>query len=96
MSVMKKELGFGNGIIIALTLLSFLLLFMVEGVFTWLILRRRGGAKETSDGGRTLEQTTKELDAKPQGARALPEPVPSVTEHPTRTFEPVYHERKAE
>jgi hypothetical protein len=39
------------------------------------------------------EQVTKELDA--AQPRALPEPVPSVTEHTTRTFEPLYSERKS-
>lgn len=96
MSVMKKELGFGNGIIITITLLSFLLLFMVEGMFTWLLWRRKKSeAKDTGDAERLKEQTTKELDARPQ-ARTLPEPVPSVTEHTTRTFEPIYSERKVE
>ena len=95
MSVMKKELGFDNSIIIILTLLSFLLFFMIEGVFVWMLLRRRREAKETSDAERVKEQTTKELDARPQ-ARSLPEPVPSVTEGTTRPFEPVYTERKAE
>ena len=36
-------------------------------------------------------QATRELDA--AQARVLPEPVPSVTEHTTRAFEPIYNER---
>jgi hypothetical protein len=39
-------------------------------------------------------QTTKELDA--AQVRVLPEPMPSVTEHTTRTFEPSFIERNKE
>src|SRR4030095_15959889 len=40
MMVMKKELGFGNEVIIAFTLLSFLLLLAAEGVFVWMLIHR--------------------------------------------------------
>jgi len=45
----------------------------------------RSAAKEAAE--------TKELGA--AGPRAFPEPVPSVTEHTTRTFEPTHAERGA-
>jgi short subunit fatty acids transporter len=97
MSVMKKELGFDNSVIIAITFLSFILLFMIESVFVWMLLRRKREAKEVSAAAQSREQTTKELDARPPLARGeLPEPVPSVTERTTRSFEPFYSERKAE
>nr|AIA12115.1 zinc-ribbon domain protein [uncultured bacterium] len=95
MSVMKKELGFNNGIIIAIALLSFLLLFMIEAVFVWLLWQRKREAKASDSFARAKEQTTKELDARSQ-ARTLPQPVPSVTERTTRSFDPIYTERKAE
>ena len=44
---------------------------------------------QTSIGG--YRRSGEELDA--AQARGLPEPVPSVTEHTTRAFEPVYNER---
>jgi hypothetical protein len=91
MAVMKNVLNFNSSLIIAITLLSFLLFFAVEGTFIWLLLSRRGNVKETGDAKRLQELTTKELDA--AEARALPEPLPSVTEQTTRTFEPVYRER---
>jgi hypothetical protein len=71
-------------------LLSFLIMLSLEGVFIRLLLRRKRGAAEA---GATVfnGQATKELDA--TQARALPEPVPSVTEHTTRAFEPLYRER---
>lgn len=95
MSVMKKELGFDNSIIIVISLLSFFLLFMIEGMFTWMLWRRMSGARRKRKSEEPLVgQTTRELN--PAAARALPEPVPSVTENTTRTFEPLYTERKAE
>ena len=45
------------------------------------------------DTGRLKEQMIKEL-GEAQG-RVLPEPVPSITEHTTRAFEPIYSERKS-
>jgi len=39
------------------------------------------------------DQTTNELDT--AQARLLPEAVPSVTEHTTRTFKPIYSERES-
>ena len=41
--------------------------------------------------GRTKGPATRELDAAPQ--QVLPEPMPSVTEHTTRAFDPVYNKR---
>ena len=67
-------------LIIAFTLLSFLIMLAVEGVFVWMLLGRKKSAKEAA----------KELsEAK---ARSLPEPALSVTEHTTRTLEPVDRE----
>ena len=81
------------GLLIAFALLSFLIMLSIEGVFVSLLLRRKRGTEEA--GGATLlkGQATRELDA--AQARALPEPVSSVTEHTTSTFEPVYNERNS-
>jgi methyl coenzyme M reductase gamma subunit len=68
-------------------------MLLVEGVFIWQLLRRKRGAEETGDTALSKEQATKELDA--AQPRVLPEPVPSVTEHTTRAFEPIYRERKS-
>lgn len=93
MAMMKDLLNLNASIILAAGALVFALVVAVEGVFIWQLLSRRSVAKETGDVDRLKEQTTKELDA--AQARSLPEPVPSVTEHTTRTFEPVYRERKS-
>ena len=62
----------------------------LEAVFIRLLLRRKRGAEEA--GEMLLKgQATRELDA--AHARVLPEPMPSVTEHTTRAFDPIYVER---
>ena len=81
-----KMVGLNVGQILAFTILSFVIMLLVEGLFTWQLLHRKRSAEETGD-------TTKELYA--AQARILPEPVPSVTEHTTRAFEPIYSERKS-
>ena len=88
-----KMVGLNVGQILGFTILSFLIMLLVEGVFTWqLLLRQRGAA--TGDAVLSNAQTTKELEA--AQARVLPEPMPSVTEHTTRTFEPSFIERNKE
>jgi hypothetical protein len=91
MGMMKAVLHLDVGLILAFTLLSFLIMLSLEGVFIRLLLRRKRGTEEASDTVLLKGQATNELDA--AQARALPEPVPSVTEHTTRAFEPIYNER---
>ena len=91
MLVMKSVLT--EPFVIAITMLSFLLLLLLEGVLLWLLLRRTRISRATSDAAPSGEQTTKELNA--AQARALAEGVPSVTEHTTRAFEPIHTERKS-
>lgn len=92
--VLKAVAGFDFPILIAVTMFSFALMLVVEGVLIGLLLKGKRGAKESADTGRLKEQMTRELGE--AQARVLPEPVPSVTEHTTRAFEPVYSERKSE
>jgi hypothetical protein len=68
-------------------------MLLVEGAFIRQLSRRKRGAEETGDTALSKEQATKELDV--AQARVLPEPMPSVTEHTTRSFEPIYRERKS-
>lgn len=90
---MMKKLNFNEGMINGIVMMMFLLMLVVEGTFIWLLLGRRRGVKETGDTERPKEQTTRELDA--AQARALPEPLPSVTEHTTRTLEPTLSDRRS-
>ena len=91
MGVMKAVLNLDVGQILAFTLLSFLIMLSLEGVFIRLLLRRKRSTEEAGHAVLLKGQATKELDA--AQARVLTEPVPSVTEHTTRAFEPVYNER---
>jgi hypothetical protein len=88
MMALKMVFGIENlGLVIAFTFLSFMILLAVEGVFIGMLLSRKKRAKEAGDTERLKKQTTKELsEAK---ARMLQEPALSVTEHTTRTLEPV-------
>jgi|SRR5215212_248574 len=86
-----KMVGLNVAQILAFMILSFLIMLVVEGVFIWQFLHRKRGAEETGDTVLLKEQSTKELDA--AQPRLLPEPVPSVTEHTTRAFEPIYSKR---
>jgi len=88
-----KMVGLNVGQILAFTILSFVIMLLVEGVFTWQLLLRKRGA-ETGNTALPKDQTTKELNA--AQARALPEHMPSVTEHTTRTFDPILIERNKE
>src|SRR2546423_12303467 len=85
MMALKMVFGSENmGLIIFFTLLSFLIMLGVEGVFIWMLLSRKKDAKEAA----------KELsEAKP---RLLPEPAFSVTDHTTRTLETVDRDRQTE
>ena len=93
MALMKELLNFSTGLIVLFTSLSFLMMLVVESVFIWLLLSRRRSVKEAGEAGRLQEQTTTELGE--AQARALNPPAPSVTEHTTRTFEPIYSEHKS-
>lgn len=92
MAVMKEVVHFDLSIIWALTLISFLLLLVVEGVFISMLFSSKKTAQRLLGLDRTKENTTRELDE--ANMLALPEPVPSVTEQTTRAFEPVYNKQK--
>ncbi len=88
-----KMVGLNVGQILAFTILSFLMMLLVEGVFIWKLLRRKGSPEETSVTALSKEQAT--IGVHVAEARELPEAMPSVTEHTTRAFEPSYIERKS-
>ncbi len=93
MGVMKAVLGLPVDQILAFSLLPFLMIVFLEVVFIRLLLRGKRGTEGAGDAVPLKGHATKELDA--AQARALPEPLPSVTEHTTRTFEPIYKEQKS-
>jgi predicted amidophosphoribosyltransferase len=89
MGVMKVIVQFDFGTIMAFTMLSFLIMLTLEGIFIKLLFSRKRGDLESNQ--QNNRATTKELEAQ---SRLPIEPVPSVTEHTTRAFDPVYSERK--
>lgn len=91
MGVMKAALDLPVERVLGFSSLPFLLLLLMEFVFIRLLWRRTQAAKETSERPLAKGQSTNELDA--AHARALPEPIGSVTEHTTRAFDPIYTER---
>jgi len=91
--VLKAVAGFDFPFLLVATMFSFLLMLVIEGVLIGLLLKGKRETQESDDTGRLKKQTTRELgDAH---ARVLPEPAASVTEHATRSFDPVYSERKS-
>ena len=93
MGVMKTVLDVSNGQIFAFMLLCFLTMLFVEGVCTWLLLRRKRGPV-AADAMLSPGQTTRELD--PARPGELLDHRPSVTENTTRAFDPVYNKRTSE
>ncbi|HXD30419.1 MAG TPA: hypothetical protein VN643_04865 [Pyrinomonadaceae bacterium] len=92
-AVMQEVAHFHLGLLITFTSLSFFLLFAIETVLITQLLRHSKRAPAGLDERRSLPQpTTKELEG--THARALPDPVPSITEHTTRAFEPVLLKRE--
>src|SRR5689334_7051349 len=90
MGIMKAVLDMPVGQILGVIMAPFVLMFILEAVFiTKLFSHKKAGTKDLDS---AKPQATNELDAAP--ARALPEPLQSVTEHTTRAFEPLYTERK--
>jgi hypothetical protein len=90
MGMMKAVLRLEAGQILPFTVLSFLIMLLVEGVCIRLLFRRNRGVEEQA-AALSKNQATKELDA--AQAQVLPEPLSSVTEHTTRAFDSIYSER---
>jgi hypothetical protein len=91
LGVMKVIVQFDLGLIIAFAGLSFLIMLVLEGIFIKLLLSRKRNAHDPRETQQNNRGTTKELESE---SRLPMEPIPSVTEHTTRAFDPVYSERK--
>lgn len=91
MGVMKAVLGLPVELVLAIAAIIFLVMLALEGVLLRLLFGRKRGVGAAGDTVLSKGQATRELDA--AQAHSLPEAVPSVTEHTTRTFEPIYNER---
>jgi hypothetical protein len=86
-----SKVGFELGLIIGVSMLIFILMFVIEALLIYLALSARRDARKRQ---KLIEQTTREIE---EGqARLLSEPMASVTENTTRGFKPVYVDRKPE
>jgi hypothetical protein len=91
MAVMKRGVGFDPPIILAITMLCFSLLFLIESILIFFLFRASFRRKR-KDVEQLKKPPTKELEAgTPLGLLAN---MASVTEHTTRAFDPVYIEKK--
>ena len=91
LGVLKAVLGLETGQILFFASLSFFILISLEGVYLFLLFRRKRGAEERVTTESLPRHTTKELGG-PQ-PYALQEPLTSVTDHTTRAFDPIYVNR---
>lgn len=93
MGMMKQVMGLNVESVLVISILPFLLLLFLEGMFVRLLFRGRSGTKGAT-GSLSRGQSTKELDA--AHVRTLAEPISSVTEHTTRAFHPIHTDRRSE
>ena len=91
MAVMKEVLHFNDGLILAFSLLFFLTFLGVDLAFLWLLMRSRRGAKYVE--GFTQYKVPSTNDLAETRRPVLPERSPGVTEHTTRTMDPIRSER---
>jgi hypothetical protein len=91
MGTMRVVLGLPVEQVLGFSLLPFLILLFIEGLFIRLLLRSKRGPAKPRDTVLSKENTTNELDA--TQARYLPEHNSSVTEHTTRAFDPIHTNR---
>ena len=89
LGVMKAVLKFQDGPIMAFGFLSFLILIALEAVYVIRLFRHRHDGDKADPPSE--KHITKELEAH---TRIVAEPVGSVTDHTTRTLDPIYNERK--
>ena len=92
LAVLKEVVGFNLGLIAAVMLLGFGLMVALESVLVYLLLSGRKAASHTEESYESREARPLELNEPQRGM--LQEPPASVTEHTTRTFEPIYTERR--
>jgi hypothetical protein len=87
LGVMKAVLGFPFGPLVAFAFFSFSVLIALEGVLTFRLFRGKRDMGRTADKSSGEAHITKELEAQ---SRILAEPVSSVTDHTTRTLDPIH------
>ena len=89
--VVLKAIQFEFGPLMAITMLSFLIMLVLEGVFIRLLFRTLQRDEGKAAISMSRQPTTQQLEAQAQFSL---QPAGSVTEHTTRAFDPVFSERK--
>jgi uncharacterized protein (DUF983 family) len=89
--VVLKAIQFESGPLMAITMLSFLIMMVLEGIFIRLLFRGRARDKDKETNITGAQLTTNQLEAQSQFPL---QPVDSVTEHTTRAFDPVLSDRR--
>ncbi len=91
MLALMKNLGFNDEMIGIVITFSFVTIIFIEVMFMWLLFKRNRSYKEISDTTPIKEKPIKEIYTAPVRVLSEPtfQPVPSVTEHTTRTLEHV-------
>jgi hypothetical protein len=90
--VALKALDVKEVLIIAYMVISSLAFIGLYSLDFWRFIRLHRNSQGVSATAQVENLDTKELNAAP--ARALPEPMPSITEGTTRALEPSYRKRK--
>ena len=87
MAVMSQVLHSPDGLINGFAATTFFSFLLVDALFAWLLLRSKKGRKE----GTNIIQLKEAIRAELNSAQIseLPDPSSSVTDHTTRTLEPV-------
>jgi len=91
MVIMKEVLDFSGLLIAKFSLLTFLSFLLIDALFAWLLLSSKRVQRKSSDIAELKAELTREIGA--AQTNSLPEPGQSVTDHTTRTLEPVPSKR---
>ncbi len=98
LTVMKKELGFGEEMIGVIVLMSFILLLIAELGLIWLLRHHTKMSKRSYEPQQPALPQTPDVVVKglPEGQmQPIHQPMPSVTEHTTRTLDAVPREPRS-
>ena len=87
-----KESGFNEGQTLGFVGFGLVMMLMLEAIFVFLLFRGLRAGHQSHSLQSLPERATNEL-VTPR-AEALPEPIPSVTEHTTRAFAPIVTDRQ--
>jgi hypothetical protein len=93
-AVLKEVFGSDTKLIGVLSVMSFFLLLIADVSLIWLLLTRSRTKKKPAVNAHLKEAEAQRLYDAPARELAEPMPMPSVTEHTTRSLEPALREKK--